>query len=208
MDTSISADELESELFEAPSDIDASPSIKSSTESPIPAESKRNPRPASYMKGRYIVPTAPKKVRDEAQEALTAALDQVPATIHFDQRGKRTTATLYVGNLEFKASTKDLKDELDAEFYEIRVEDVVIPRKDSTSRGYACFTLSWAKASKVDPSDICTIYSGMLYVKSLQIYLCELDSKNDTASSDDSVSSEYINNMDQKIESETSDRRK
>jgi hypothetical protein len=27
-----------------------------------------------------------------------------------------------------------------------------------------------------------------------------LDSKNDTASSDDSVSSEYINNMDQKIE--------
>ncbi len=30
----------------------------------------------------------------------------------------------------------------------------------------------------------------------------ELDSKNDTASSDDSVSSEYINNMDQKIEEE------
>jgi hypothetical protein len=40
---------------------------------------------------------------------------QIP-TIHFDQRGKRTTATLYVGNLEFKASTKDLKDALDKEF--------------------------------------------------------------------------------------------
>ncbi len=39
----------------------------------------------------------------------------------------------------------------------------------------------------------------MLYVKSRQIYLRELDSKNDTASSDDSVSSEHINNMDQKI---------
>jgi hypothetical protein len=38
----------------------------------------------------------------------------------------------------------------------------------------------------------------MLYVKSRQIYLGELDSKNETASSDDSVSSEYINNMDQK----------
>ena len=85
MDTSISADE--SEIFEAPSDIDASPTIKALTESPIPAESKRNPRPASYIKGRYIVPKAPKKVRDEAQEALTAALDQVPATIHSDQRG-------------------------------------------------------------------------------------------------------------------------
>ncbi len=40
----------------------------------------------------------------------------------------------------------------------------------------------------------------MLYVKSLLIYLRELDSKNDTASSDDSVSSEYTNNMDQEIE--------
>ena len=89
------------------------------------------------MKGRYIVPKALKKVRDEAQEAVTAALDQVPELIHFDQRGKRNTATLYVGNLEFKASTKDLKDALDAEFDEIRVEDVVIPRKDCRSRCYA-----------------------------------------------------------------------
>ena len=103
-----------------------------------------------------------------------------------------------MGNLEFKASTKDLKDALDEEFDEIRVENVLIPRKDGRSRaaqtrGYAFVTLSWAQASKVDPSDICTFYSGMLYVKSRQIYLRELDSKNDTASSDDSVSSEYIN---------------
>jgi len=105
-----------------------------------------------------------------------------------------------VGNLEFKASNKDLKDALDAEFDEIRVENVVIPRKDGRSCGYAFVTLSWAQASKVDPSDICTFYSGRFYVKSRQIYLRELDSKNDTASSDDSVSSEYINNMDQMIE--------
>jgi hypothetical protein len=147
-----------------------------------------------------IVPKAPKKVRDEAQEAVTAALDQVPEAIHFDQRGKRTTATLCVGNLEFKASSKDLKEALDTLFRKIHVENVVIPRKDCRSRGYAFVTLSWAKASDVDPSDICTIYSGMLYVKSRPIYLRELDSKNDTASSDDSVSSEYINNMDQMIE--------
>ncbi len=120
----------------------------------------------------------------------------MPDTIHFDQQGKRTTTTLYVGNLEFKASTNDLKDALDEEFDETRVENVVIPRKDGRSRGYAFVTLSWAQASKVDQSDICTFYSGKFYVKSRQIYLRELDSKNDTASSDDSVSSEYINNMD------------
>jgi hypothetical protein len=103
------------------------------------------------MKGRNIVPKAPKEVRDEAQEALTAALVQVPDTIHFNQRGKRTTVTLYVGNLEFKASTQDLKDELDKVFQRIRVENVVIPRKDGRSHGYAFVTLSWAKASKVYP---------------------------------------------------------
>jgi hypothetical protein len=165
--------------------------------SPIPAES----RSARYIKGRYIVPKAPKKVRDEAQEAITAALDQVPEPIHFDQRGKRTTATLYVGNLEFNASTKDLQDALDTVLRKIHVEDVVIPKKDGRSCCcYAFITLSWAKTSEVGPSGICTLYSGMLYVKSRQIYLRELDSKNDTASSDDSVSSKYINNMDQKTE--------
>ena len=103
--------------------------------------------------------------------------------------------------MEFKASTKDLKEALDRVFHKIHVEDVVIPRKDGRSRCYA-FATSWPKASEVDPSDICTIYSGMLYVKSRQIYLCELDSKNNTASSDDSVLSEYINNMDQNLKIE------
>ena len=42
--------------------------------------------------------------------------------------------TFYVGNLEFKASTKDLKDELDKVFRKIHVEDVVIPRRDGRSR--------------------------------------------------------------------------
>ena len=95
----------------------------------------------------------------------------MPEQIHFDQRGKRTTATLYVGNLEFKASTKDLQEALDRVFHKIHVEDFVIPRKDGRSRGYAFVTLSWAKATKVDPSDICMLYSGMLYVKIRQIYL-------------------------------------
>ncbi len=121
MDSSISSDE--SELFGTPSYIDASPRTKASTESLIPVESERNPRSASSMKGRYIVPKAPKKVREEEQleEALIAALDQVPDTIHFNQQGKRTMATLYAPNLEFTASTQELKDELDREFQRILV---------------------------------------------------------------------------------------
>ncbi len=82
---------------------------------------------------------------------MTAALDQVPDTIHFNQLGKRSTATLYVEKLEFKASTKDLKEALDRVFHEIHIEDVVIQGKDCSSRCYAFVTLSWAKASKVDP---------------------------------------------------------
>ncbi len=93
-----------------------------------------------------------------------------------------------------------MKEALNREFHDIHVEDVVIQRKDCRSRSYSFVTLSWAKASKVDPSDICTFYSGMLYVKSRQIYFRELDSKNDTVSSDDSFLSEYIYNMDQMIE--------
>ena len=56
-------------------------------------------------------------------------------------------ATLYVGNLEFRASTKELKDELDEVFRKIHVEDVVIQRKDGRSPGYAFVTLSWARAN-------------------------------------------------------------
>ncbi len=41
---------------------------------------------------------------------------------------------------------------------------------------------------------------GMLYVEPRQIYHRELDGENDNTSSDDTVSSEYINNMDQMIE--------
>jgi hypothetical protein len=40
----------------------------------------------------------------------------------------------------------------------------------------------------------------MLFVNSQQIYLRVLDNKNDNESSDDIVSSEYINNMDQMME--------
>ena len=144
------------------------------------------------MKGKFQVPKAPKKVQDKADKALTYALGKVPDTTHFNRRGKRTTATLYVGNLEFKASTKQLKDELDRVFHKIHVEDVVIPMKNGRYCGYAFVTLSWASASTVNPADICTVFWGMLDVNSRPIYFRELDSKNDTQSSNVSVSSSFM----------------
>ncbi len=47
-----------------------------------------------------------------------------------------------MGNLEFKAFTKDLKEALDREFHKIHIEYVVIPRQDGRSCGYAFVTLS------------------------------------------------------------------
>jgi hypothetical protein len=150
------------------------------------------------MNGRYIVPKVPKNVRDEAREALTVAIDKVPDTIHFNQVRKRTRATLYVGNLEFTASTQD---ELKKEFQRIRVEYVVILRMYDRSHCYAFITLSWAKASKVDPSDIGTMCG--CYMSSHDRYTSVSWTARTimhNASSDDSVSSEYTNNMDQMIE--------
>ena len=123
----------------------------------------------NFAKGKFQVPKEPKEVQDKADKTLTAALDHVPDTIHFNRTGMRTMATFYVGNLEFKASTKELKDELDKVFRKIHVEDVVIPRKDGRSRGYAFVTLSWAKASNISKFYMCKFYSGELFVNSADI---------------------------------------
>ena len=97
-----------------------------------------------------------------------------------------------MGNLEFKASTKQLKDELDLVFHKIHVDDGVIPVKNSRSCGYAFVNLSWANALTADPADICKVLSGMFHVNSRPIYFRELDTKNETQSSNVDVSSSFI----------------
>ena len=78
-----------------------------------------------------------------------------------------------MGGLEFKASTKELKDELDKVFHEIHVEGVVIPRTDGRSRGCAFVTLSWAKASNINLFHICKLLSKKFFVHLLPIDLRE-----------------------------------
>ena len=77
-------------------------------------------------------------------------------------------------------------------FRKIHGEDVVTPRTDGRSRCYAFVTLSWARASNVNPFDICKLYSGILFVNSRAIYIRKPDNTDETQSSIDSVSSSFI----------------
>ena len=195
-DTSISADGNDVSSFTS-DDSASSPRTEAPTDtSPIPVRSERNPRSVNRAKGKFQVPKEPEDVQDKGDKAIKDALGKVPDAIHFNRQGKRTTATLYVGNLEFKASTKELKDVLDRVFKKIRVEDVVIPLKDGRSCGYGFVTLPWAKGSTIDPANICKVFSGMIDVNSRPIYLRELDSKDN-----DSVSSSFIE-YERKLEAE------
>ncbi len=49
-----------------------------------------------------------------------AALDQANPSVHLNPQGKRNTATLYVGNLEFKTSEQDQRKSLDRFFKRIK----------------------------------------------------------------------------------------
>lgn len=153
---------------------DASPDSVRSDASPILATSARNEKPL------FICPKERKKDRDEAYERIRNALDQVPDTVHFDKAGKRKTATLYVGNLQFKASVEDLSNALNRIFKRIQVEKVTIPQRNEKSLGYAFIELSWAAGAPVKMFDICVTHSAMVFVNSRPIYFRELNDKGTT----------------------------
>jgi RNA recognition motif-containing protein len=52
----------------------------------------------------------------------------VNPSVHLNPQGKRNTATLYVGNLEFNTSEQDLRKSLDRFFKRIKVEKITIPK--------------------------------------------------------------------------------
>ncbi len=69
-----------------------------------PQQYRRDPFSASkYLKADWA----------EANARVSAALDQVNPSVHLNLQGKRNTATLYVGNLEFITSKQDLRKSLD-----------------------------------------------------------------------------------------------
>ena len=107
----------------------------------------------------FVAPKYSKEDRAKAHERILAALDQVDQAVHFKPRGKRTTATLYVGNLEFNASEQDLRKALDRLFPHLRVEAVTIPRVNGRSK-YGFIEISWAHRAPVQPLDLCIRHSG------------------------------------------------
>ena len=158
---------------------DTSQDSMQSDTSPVLVRADRNQRSTRDKRESYTVPKKSKEVQDEALARIKTALNQVPPTTHFDPKGKKCEATLYIGNLEYMATKEQLHDSLHKFFKKIKIQEIVIPTSNGRSRGYAFVTLAWAEACNVKPSDICDVYSGMIDVKnSRYIYLHELRSKN------------------------------
>ena len=151
------------------------------SESPTPQSThlkKSVSKPQGYKRDPFVVPKYPKVDRAEAYAKVSAALDQVDPSVHLNLQGARSTATLYVGNLEFNASENDLRKSLDRVFKRIRVEKITIPKVQGRSK-YGFIEISWARRAPVKTIDLCIMYSGMIQVNSRPIYLRELRGKGD-----------------------------
>ena len=110
-------------------------------------------------------------------------MSKVSDIVHFDKNGKRKTATLYMGNLEFNASDDDICHALNEEFLKVRVEDVTIPRINGKSTGYGFVKISWAYNALITMKDNCIYRTGNVFVNSRPIYFRELNDKTGTSSS-------------------------
>lgn len=97
--------------------------------------------------------------------------------VYFDPKVKRTTKTLYAGNLEFSTSIDDMYlaiGGINSDF--VRVENVTIPRVNGKSK-YGFIKLSWPRCVPLNLPDVCIRRSGMIQVNSRPIYFRELRDK-------------------------------
>ena len=85
------------------SDTDPSlpPSIDTHKKSNKSRCDERKDKSQRYKKGGFVVPKFSKDDRVKACARFSADMDQVDDSVHLSLKGKRNTATLYVGNLEF-----------------------------------------------------------------------------------------------------------
>ncbi len=83
--------------------------------------------------------------------------------------------TLFAGNLDFDADIEDVM-KLPRKYFRhrIRVSEIAIPNSKGRTKGHAFITLSWVREALVDPADLCKFCSGVIQVKSRQLYFQEL----------------------------------
>jgi hypothetical protein len=177
----------DSNYFELPRHSGVSDASAKYKSSPDPSRSEAssglvssdgNRRSTRNKRERYTVPKESDEVQNKANARINKALNQVPPATHSNKDTKRSEATLYIGNLEYSATIKELDDALSKYFKRIHIEEIVIPSANGRSRGYAFVTLSWPAGSPVNPKDICKLHSGMIDVNSRPIYLRELRKHN------------------------------
>ena len=170
----------ECDTYDSRSESDASQSTSASEDT---MQSDTSSTPVRSTRRRFIFPQASKKDRKEAYKRLADAMSKVPDTVHLDKKGKRNTATLYMGNLEYNASDDDIYHALNEEFLKVRVEDVTIPRLNGKSLGYGFVKISWAYNAPISMKDTCIYRTGNVFVNSRPIYFRELNDKAGTSSS-------------------------
>ena len=136
-------------------------------------------QPTKSQEDEFEPPKESVPVRTMAEERIIEALNQVPDKIHYNTKSKKTVVTLYAGNLDFKANSKDtlrsVQKHFDGDFSgRIHMNELIIANHHGRSKGYGFITMSWVREAEVDPADICKLYSGMIQVKSRRLYLQEL----------------------------------
>ncbi len=83
--------------------------------------------------------------------------------------------TLFAGNLDFNADVEDVMKLLWKYFrHSIRMLEIAIPNLKGRTKGYTFITLSWVREALVDPADQCKFSSGVIQVKSRELYFQEL----------------------------------
>jgi len=138
---------------------------------------ERKDKSQGYKKGgSFVVPKFPEDYRREAYTRVKAALAQVHQAVHLNQKGNRTTATLYVGNLKFNASEENLYKSLNYTFNWILVDNITIPRVNGVSK-HGCIDISRAHQAPVKLAYICITLSGRIQVNSRPICFRKLRDK-------------------------------
>ena len=103
----------------------------------------------------FVAPKFSMQDRKAANDSITHATKQVKTSVYLDPKAKRTTGTLYVGNLDFSTSDEDLYLALfDSALGWLRMENVTIPRVNGRSK-YGFVEFSWPRGALLDLADIC-----------------------------------------------------